>query len=189
MIYLFLLILILALVVFWTVRNGISPMPSTAKAVKAIASLLPEVDGTVYELGSGWGRLLFPLCEKYPRQQVIGIESSPIPYLFSKIVFLIFRKPNLTILRKSFFSHSLSDASLIVCYLYPGAMKNLSVKFQKELRPETFVISNTFAVPGWKPLETYVLDDLYHTKIYLYRVDRSGITQDMQDIKNGDKEL
>ncbi|ADI39096.1 putative uncharacterized protein [Waddlia chondrophila 2032/99] len=169
MIFLFLLIFILSLVVVWTMKNGISPMPSSSKATNAIVFLLPEIEGTVYELGSGWGHLLFPLCERYPNNPVIGIESSPIPYLFSKILSLFLKKPNLILLRKNFFNHSLADASLIVCYLYPGAMEKLRDKFQKELHPGTTVISNTFAIPGWIPMKTYVLDDLYRTKIYLYR--------------------
>jgi len=32
------------------------------------------------------------------------------------------------------------------------------------------VISNTFAIPGWKPISIYELDDMYRTKIYVYRV-------------------
>lgn len=175
MIYLFLLIIILALVVAWTVKNGISPMPSSTKASKVIASLLPDVEGPVYELGSGWGHLLLPLCKKYPHQPVVGIESSPIPYLFSKVLFIFLKRPNLSLIRQDFFTRPLNDASLVVCYLYPGAMKQLRDKFQRELKPGTLIISNTFAVPGWKPEKTVTLDDMYCTKIYLYKAGKSDI--------------
>lgn len=157
-------------IVYWTVKNGISPMPSSSKARHAITTLLPEVTGPVYELGSGWGHLLWRLSKHYTDVPIIGIENSQVPYLFSKFLFFLFPVKNLSIVRKDFLKTSLEDASLIVCYLYPGAMKKLQEKFTKELRPGTVVISNTFALTKWKPERELVLPDLYHTKIYLYRV-------------------
>lgn len=145
-------------------------MPSTSKARKAIAGLLPDVKGPVYDLGSGWGHLLCTLTDKYSNQPIIGIESSWIPYLFSKALFSLFPKENLSIQRENFFETSLEDASLVVCYLYPGAMALLKEKFENELKPGTIVITNTFSIPHWTPERETVLKDLYHTKIYLYRV-------------------
>jgi trans-aconitate methyltransferase len=162
---------IVASLVFWTVKNGISPMPTAPRAKHAIISVLPAVNGSVYELGSGWGTLVFPLADHYPNCQVTGIESSPIPYWVSRLQQLFYSYPNLAIERADFFHYDLSGAQLIVCYLYPEAMRQLKYKFQKELQPGAWVVSNTFAIPGWIPEKVVTLDDLYHTKVYLYHLD------------------
>lgn len=71
--------------------------------------------------------------------------------------------------RQDFFSVRLDDASMIVCYLYPGAMRKLQSKLASELKPGTWIVSNTFAIPGWTPESVIDIGDIYHTKIYLYR--------------------
>lgn len=146
-------------------------MPSSVRATRALVTLLPnDVHGTIYELGSGWGTLLFPVARCYPNHQVIGFETSWIPYFFSRIVLLFCGLPNVEIRRQDFFAADLSEAGLVVCYLYPGAMKKLAVKLSKGLPTGSYVISNTFAMPGWPPESTLDIGDLYHTKIYRYRV-------------------
>ncbi|HLM43981.1 MAG TPA: SAM-dependent methyltransferase, partial [Myxococcaceae bacterium] len=76
-----------------------------------------------------------------------------------------------------FFRASLSEASAVVCYLYPGAMSRLAPKLTQELAPGTRILSHTFALRGWKPLRTLAVDDLYRTPIYLYEVPaREGTT-------------
>ncbi|HEV8053089.1 MAG TPA: SAM-dependent methyltransferase [Parachlamydiaceae bacterium] len=165
------LIAILLSLVAWTIINGISPMPTSAKAKSCMLSLLPpEFHGKIYELGSGWGTLLFPIARRYPDSQIIGFETSHIPFWFSSLCLKVTKCSNVKLYRKDFFSVDLSDASLVVCYLYPGAMKKLKSKFESELQPGTYVISNTFAVPGWIPEKKMDAGDLYHNNIYLYRI-------------------
>ncbi len=57
---------------------------------------------------------------------------------------------------------------MVVCYLYPGAMRKLKDKFEQELAPGTLVVSNTFSISGWKPINVIDTHDLYNTHIYLY---------------------
>lgn len=157
-------------VVMWSVRNGISPMPTSGKVRKIILDAsLKASQGTIFELGSGWGTLLLPLAKGHPRCRVIGYETSPIPYYVSKVRGMISGSDNLKVVRSDFFHEPLHEAALIVCYLYPGAMKMLKQKFDEELKPGTLVISNTFSIPGWEPLEVHVADDMYRTKVYVYR--------------------
>lgn len=160
MILLFLLLVILVVTVYYSWKLGISPMPSTSQAKKAIYSLLPmEVEGTVYELGAGWGDILMELVSRYPK--VVGYELSPLPWAVAQL-------RTKKCLRRDFFEADLRDAGLIVCYLYPGAMRRLQEKFEKELKPGTWVISNTFRIPGWEPKQVIKLRDLYNTPVYLY---------------------
>lgn len=157
-------------IVVWTVRNGISPMPTSPMAMRCLLQAFPEgVEGKIVEMGSGWGTLLFPLAREFPRCRIIGYESSPVPYFFSKVRHYLFPLKNIEIHRRDFFKEPLGDADLVVCYLYPGAMERLKGKFEKELKTDAWVMSNTFAVPGWEPLRTVLVNDLFNTKIYIYR--------------------
>lgn len=145
-------------------------MPTSVQAKKSLLdSLPPEIHGVIFELGSGWGTLAFPLARKYPHCQVIAYENSLIPFLFTRCCYLVYPLPNLTFSRMNFFKAPLSDANLVVCYLYPKAMELLKVKFEQELKRGTWMVSNTFAIPGWKPLRVIEINDLYKTKIYVYR--------------------
>jgi hypothetical protein len=57
----------LVLTVVYPFRTGISPVP-TNRRVRAtlLASLPRRIDGTIVELGSGWGTLAFPLARRHP---------------------------------------------------------------------------------------------------------------------------
>lgn len=157
-----LLFLIALSIIYWTIKNGISPMPTSPKVQRALLSALPEhIDGTILELGSGWGTLALALAKKYPNAQVIGYETSHIPYLFS----LFLRRKNLTFIKKDFFKEPL-NASLAVCYLYPKAMQRLKEKLEKEGRIR--IITHTFAINGWKANKIVEVNDLYKTNIYSY---------------------
>ncbi len=168
-----LLMWILISIVVWSYKTGISPMP-TAPAVNktlfANISFLNLTEGKIYELGAGWGTLAFPLAREYPSHKIIGYEISFFPYVYCLIRQHFSHLRNLQFSRQNFFHPSLKDAALVVCYLYPGAMRKLKEKFEKELRPGSHVISNTFAIPGWTPYDTWIANDLYQTKIYVYRI-------------------
>ena len=155
-----------------TVVNGISPMPSSGKVLTVIKNIIGElsVRGTVIELGSGWGSLGFPLAKKFPDIHIIGYENSPAPYLFCEGMNLIYQRKNISFILGNFFRDSFGGADAVVCYLHREAMTKLKPKMERELRPGCFVISNTFAVPGWKPLKIIEVNDIYRTKVYLYKI-------------------
>ncbi len=158
---------ILLSICYWTIKNGISPMPTSRKVQRALIKALPDtVTGPIVELGSGWGNLAYSLAKKYEMSEVIGYETSPIPYIVSK---LIFRRNNLCFIRRDFFTEPFQDGSMAVCYLYPGAMQKLKLKLEKEAPHDLLVVTHTFAIPGWVPVKTMEVDDLYRTKIYFYK--------------------
>lgn len=158
-------------IIRWAIRNGITPMPTSPKVRKALLNHLPEqFSSPIYELGSGWGTLVFPLAKRFPHHQVIGYENSFIPFLYSLLRYQFQPYLNLSLIHQDFFSVSFQDAGLLVCYLYPGAMIMLKKKFENELKPGTWVISHTFAIPEWIPKWTFEVNDLYRTKIYAYQI-------------------
>jgi hypothetical protein len=150
---------------------GITPTPTSAKVKNTVLQVLPlDPKGKIVELGSGWGHLTFSLARLYPDNVIEAYEISPIPYGISYLINAWKRQSNLRLFRKDFFKVSLKGSGLIVCYLYPGAMEKLKGKFEQELKPGTFVLSHTFAVPGWAPVKLLYANDLYHTPVYLYLI-------------------
>jgi hypothetical protein len=156
-------------IAWFTLHTGISPMPSSTKACRAILKASEQADqGTIIDLGSGWGTLLFALARKYPERPVIGYELSWLPWAYSQACKTIFGLHNLNVLRQNFLTADLSEASLLVCYLFPEGMIDLQQKLSHGQRPDTLLISSTFALPDREPTQTIRLDDLYNTPIYIY---------------------
>lgn len=160
---------ILGLITGYSYFYGISPTPTSSKVKNCLLEIVPaSFNGKVVELGSGWGTLAIALSQKFPESRIDAFEISLIPYFFSKIYSFLVKCRNLRIFRRDFFFVSLEDYGLVVCYLYPKAMDLLKNKFKEELTPGTYIITHTFAIQGWEPLQEYVVDDLYRTPIYLY---------------------
>jgi len=158
-----------ASVVWFTITIGISPMPSSAKAKRAILSASEAAgDGTIIDLGSGWGGLVFALARKYPERPVIGYELSWLPWAYSHLYKIFYRLHNVEIRRQNFLMADISKASLLVCYLFPEGMMKLQKKLAEEPCSGVTLISSTFALPEHEPIDTIRLGDLYHTPIYIY---------------------
>jgi len=147
-------------------RCGISPMPSTRSAARAVLSLaVPVKEGPIYELGSGWGGLAICLARAHPERRFCCYEISTFPYLFSVLAGRWSGLENLGFRRKDFLRQDLSDAAAVVCYLFPRGMEQLVAKLEGQ---SLVVVSNTFAMPGWEPDEVVELGDRHRTRVYRY---------------------
>ena len=158
-----------------TLITGVAPAPTSPRVGSVMLALIPPgIEGVVFELGSGWGTLAFPLARRLPRCTVRALEISPLPWLFSRLRHAVEPLPNLAIRRADYRHVELGDAALAVCYLYPAAMAGLKPKLEAELKPGAYVLSNTFAVPGWRPAAVRRADDRHATNVYLYRMPRGS---------------
>ena len=170
-IILLLILFILSIsIVGFSLYTGISPMPSSRAAQKAFLKVLPQNAVHIYELGSGWGGVAFAMARACPKATIHAFELSWVPWLISICIRAIYQYKNVKIYRRNFFCFSLSKADVVVCYLYPGAMCKLRSVFEKELRSKTQVLSNSFAIHGWKPHAVIPVNDIWHSKIYAYIV-------------------
>lgn len=156
-------------VVLTSMKTGISPMPSSSAACQVMLSAMENSGtGPVIDLGAGWGTLVIAVARKYPHRQIIGYELSLIPWFFSLIWKRILRLNNLELYRQDFLSADLSDASVLLCYLFPAGMLSLQEKLRQEINQETLIISSTFALPSCHPTRVIRLNDIYRTPIYVY---------------------
>ncbi len=161
---------VVALIFIYSEITGSPPVP-TAPATKAVMlSMVPaDLEGSIHELGSGWGTMAFALARRHPRCPVTAFELSPVPWLFSRLRLALGRYPNLTLRRQDFHRVHLGGTALVVCYLQPRGMRKLKPKLEAELDPGTLVLSNTFAFDGWRAQEERRVADIYSTRVYLYR--------------------
>ena len=158
-------------IVVSTLRLGISPLPSSRRATRALLALLPaDVRGTIVELGSGWGGLAIALARARPAARVIGYERSPVPWLVSRVRRALGRVRNLELRRRDFRREDLRGAATVVAYLFPRAMTALAERLPRELAGDAIVLSHTFRMPGWTPEVETALDDAYRTAVFRYRV-------------------
>jgi hypothetical protein len=165
------LVVALVLVVAYTLRTGVSPMP-TGRAARAalLAALPPAPVGPVFELGAGWGGLATALARRYPAHRVVGYELSPAPWLWSRLWRHLSGPANLSLRRADFLGADLSCAGLVVCYLCPAGMTRLRPKLEAELPPGSSLVSHFFAMPGWHPERPVTrADDPARSPVYVYR--------------------
>ena len=161
----------IALSLLYSLITGISPVSSTFQSRKKIVKAIsPKQKGFIYELGADWGALAFPLARRCPESKVVAYELSPVPWIFLKLRAFFFGPRNLKIVRRNFLKEDMSKASLIVCYLYPGAMAKLSSKLVMELNPSAKVISNTFEIPNWTPTAIQSLEDVMCPQVFYYEM-------------------
>lgn len=123
-----------------------------------------QIEGVIYELGSGFGVLAVKIARKYPKAEVVAFEKAIIPFLCSRFLALFVK--NLTVRYKDFFEVDLTQADYLITYLFPGAMKRLA-----HMRMRGDLYSHTFRLPGFTPDSTVHSHDLYNTEIYHYSFD------------------
>lgn len=142
-------------------------MPTSKKVKEALFAHLPTIQQgkKIIDLGSGWGHLVFPLSKKYPECEILGVECSLVPFLFS---FFLNPFPHLHFRLANFHRVPLQEYDLVFCYLFPRGMAELKGKLEKELKKGAAIVSHTFAIPGWKANQTIEVDDFHRTKIYIY---------------------
>ena len=159
-----------ASIIWSSLRLGISPMPTSPRVLKTVLSVLPtELSGEVTELGAGWGTLAWAVAKARPTARVVAWEASPVPFAFCWLRAKVQRRPNLMLRFGDFRDAALASSSLVLAYLWPGAMTQLAPRFDAELRPGAFVVTHTFAWRGREPELTVKSDDLYRTPVYRYR--------------------
>lgn len=160
------------LVVYWsTFRTQVPLYLSSEKVWQALATKLPsDREFTLVDLGSGLGGVLTYLAQTKPQGRYHGVESAPMPFLWSWLRIKAGGHRNCTVQWGSLWDCDLSRYDVVFAYLSPVPMQALWDKARKEMRPGSLFISNTFAVPGQPPQETIQVDDLHRSSLFLWRM-------------------
>jgi hypothetical protein len=124
---------------------------TTPKDVVEAMLDLAEVstDDTVYDLGSGDGRIVISACDRGSR--AVGFEIDPkLVDLSEQAICAAGVADRAKIKRGDLFKQDLSPATVVTLYLKPDLNSRLRPQLEK-LRPGARVVSHTFSMPGAKP--------------------------------------
>ena len=133
---------------------------------------LAEVDhtDTVYDLGSGDGRIVIMAAQKFGARTV-GVELDDDLYQKSSDRIAELRLENKAkILHANMYEVDLRHATVVTLYLLTLVNERLRPILEKQLRSGARVVSHDFKVPGWEPTKVVEMtseNGVPHT-IYLY---------------------
>lgn len=138
---------------------------SRVKEIINIAEIKPQ--DKFFELGAGTGRMMVAVAEK-TGVRFIGFELSPIFYFITLLNLKLHNIKNYNLYLRDFFTLNLKEANVVFCFLTPKTMEKLKRKFEKELIPETKIISFAFKIRGWIPCA--VIKDNKELPVYFYKL-------------------
>lgn len=166
------LYLILFLIALYAAVTGMAPMPSSHRSRGIIVNMIKEMEptqGRIYELGAGYGTLAIAIAKQFPNMDIVAVELSPAIYFCLWFRKKLNRLENLILVRKNIFSVPLHDASIVICYLFPKAMRRLEEKQFQNLPKGAVIISNSFSLPTRNAEQVVESNDLFKSDIMLYR--------------------
>jgi len=148
------------------------PTPQTVVA-KMLEMAQTDKDDIIYDIGCGDGRIVIFAAQQYGAHGV-GIDIDPERIKESranakeagveKLVKFLLRDATKT---------DISEATIVTLYLLPESNELLRPKFERELKPGTFVVSHNYVVPGWeaKEVDLATVTDEQGTEhsVYLYK--------------------
>jgi len=136
-------------------------VPTTEEAVKAMLKLayVTKAD-TVYELGCGDGRIVIAAAKEYGAHGV-GIDINPERIQEAEVnakkagveQLLRFEESDL-------FDADIHEATIVALFLLEKVNLKLRPKLLKDLKPGTWIVSNTFGMGDWKPEKELRVGDL-----------------------------
>ncbi|BBP00492.1 class I SAM-dependent methyltransferase [Sulfuriferula nivalis] len=158
-------------VVFYghTFRTQVPYYPSSKSTWYGVESTLPK-DRPLYiiDVGSGLGGLVLHLAKNYPNCQVVGVELSWLPWLFSWLRGY-FSHSNARFLRVDYMTLDFAQFDVVFAYLSPAAMPALWYKARAEMRPGAILLSNEFVVPE-HPADITIQTEQMRTPLYAWYI-------------------
>ncbi len=147
----------------------IDPFGATPHEVVAEMLALAEVgkDDVVYDLGSGDGRIPIAAATQGGARGV-GVElRSELVEKSRKAAEEAGVADRVRFLEKDFFEVDISDATVVMLYLFPRTTLRLRPKLLEELQPGTRIVAYDYGIEGWprdkeQPVEAFSYGTLYY---------------------------
>lgn len=143
---------VLVVFVFSPIFLGVPFLPTHRKQAKKMMELAEIKTGTkVIDLGSGAGRLLFLAAKN--GATAIGYELNPFLVWWTRLViFLTGQQKKIIVYYKSIYDADISDADVILLFLYPPHMKKLTDKIFSEAKDGAKIVSYAFQFTDRTPI-------------------------------------
>ena len=155
-----------------TYSNKLAPyVSSPVRVVDRMLELATIKPGeTVYDLGSGDGRVLIAAVEKY-KARAVGIEISPkLVAEASANIEKLGLADQARVIQGDVLTADLSRADVVIIYLVTSLNEKLRPRLERFLRVGARVISHDYAVPGWMPARVEKTDGRHTHLIYVYEM-------------------
>ncbi|OGC42448.1 hypothetical protein A2Y85_04380 [candidate division WOR-3 bacterium RBG_13_43_14] len=151
---------------YWALLIGAGYDPTPMHRVKKMLEIaLTNENDIVYDLGSGDGRIIITAARSFGARAV-GIEADPFRFIFSWLnVIFTGQKKKIKVCFGDFFKFDLSEATVIILFLYGPTNDRLKSKLMRELKPGSRVVSYVWQFKDWIFDECLINDD-----IFLYRI-------------------
>ena len=142
---------------------GYQPVPRDA--VRRMTELSRPEGRVVYDLGSGFGRVLFEAAARDP-SRCVGIEIDPVKCWWTKREAKKRRLDDkVQVVNSNLLDVDLSTADIAFVFLSPRIMRHVKRKVLKEMKAGSVVVSYDHRFEGWAP-ET----EDPGLKVLLYRI-------------------
>lgn len=145
-------------------------VPTPHEVVEAMLKLAKVgPNDIVYDLGSGDGRIPIAAVQKFNAKSAVGIDIDPQRIreasqnheksgVGARVKFL----------NQDLFVTPIGEATVVTLYLLQSLNEKLMPKLQKELKPGSRVVSQTFSMGDkWQPDQTIQVDD---RDVYLWTI-------------------
>jgi len=157
---------------FGAMENLGPPIPTPQFVVEKMLEAGHVKPGdTVYDLGSGDGRIVITAAQKYGAKAV-GVELRPdLCDKARERIKELGLEDKASIIQGSALRVDLSAADVVTMYFLTSSNERLRPSLERWLRPGARVVSNQFPIKGWKPAETVRVKagSMEHT-IYVYQL-------------------
>ncbi len=106
---------------------------------------------TVYDLGSGDGRMVIEAVNTYNAKKAVGIEIGYLADLLGKLrmEWKHADAGRVRLVRRDMFDCPIGEATVVTFYLTPKLAGMMRPKLEKELKKGTRVVSAAHEIPGW----------------------------------------
>jgi hypothetical protein len=169
--WVWLVLVVLFVLTYWSTFRSQVPLYLSSTAVRqAVVRWLPAGAFRMMDVGSGVGGVLIDLSRVRRDGTFDGIETAPVPWAISRARIALGGHRNCSARWGSFWDCDLAPYDVVFAYLSPVPMAALWEKVQREMRPGSAFISNTFPVSGRPPTDTMVVDDVHQSTLYLWRM-------------------
>jgi predicted RNA methylase len=153
------------------ISNKLAPdVPAPSHVIDMMLDMARLKPGeTLYDLGSGDGRILIAAAER--KAQAIGVEINP------KLVVTATEKigragvsDHAKVIEGDAMQTDFGAANVVTLYMDTAGNAKLRPQLEKYLKPGTRVVSYDAEIPGWKAVRTEKTDERQRHTIYLYEI-------------------
>jgi tRNA A58 N-methylase Trm61 len=151
-------------------------VPFIASPPEVVAKMLELLElhkgETLYDLGSGDGRILVTAAQNFGVGKAVGVETrEDLVEQSREEISRVGLEDRVQVIHGNLLEVPIGEADVVTLFLTTSANERLKPKLEKELKDGARVVSHDYEVTGWEPKRVENLDK--HT-IYLYVVKKSS---------------